>query len=178
MTLKWYALQSKPRREQILWQQSRVGGFETFYPYLRVNPVNPRARKIRPYFPGYLFVNADLKAVGLSVFRHMPYAVGLVSFGGEPAPVSETLILTLRRRLDEIARAGGETFLGLKQGDRVAITGGPFAGYEALFDAQIAGADRVRVLLQMLSDRYVPVELAANWIEKASAQPSARGYQH
>jgi transcriptional antiterminator RfaH len=144
---------------------------------LRVNPVNPRARKIRPYFPGYIFVNADLKAVGLSVFRHMPYAVGLVSFGGEPAPVSETLILTLRRRLDEIARAGGEAFLGLKHGDRVAITGGPFAGYEALFDARITGADRVRVLLQMLSDRYVRVEMEANWIEQVGDQLSARSYQ-
>jgi transcriptional antiterminator RfaH len=38
-----------------------------------VRPVNPRARKTRPYFPGYLFVQADLAAVGLVEFRWMPH---------------------------------------------------------------------------------------------------------
>ena len=52
-----------------------------------------------------MFVKSDLKEVGLSAFNYMPYAVGLVSLGGEPASVSEALIFALRRRLREIAEA-------------------------------------------------------------------------
>ena len=37
--------------------------YEVFYPCLRIHPVNPRSRKIVPYFPGYLFVEADLELV-------------------------------------------------------------------------------------------------------------------
>ena len=67
MTTHWYALRSKPCKEDILWRQVGLRGFECFYPRLRVKPVNPRSRKIRPYFPGYMFVRADLSEAGNSV---------------------------------------------------------------------------------------------------------------
>jgi transcriptional antiterminator RfaH len=167
MSVHWYALRSKPRKEEILWRQASLRGFDVFYPRIKVQPVNHRARKLRPYFPGYMFVRADLKEVGLSAFNSMPYAVGLVSFGGEPAPVSESLVHALNRRLLEIAHTGGELFDGLKRGDPVWIQDGPFAGYQALFDARLPGDERVRVLMKMISDRYVPVELKAANIAKA-----------
>lgn len=163
----WYALRSKPRKEEVVWRQVRTQGFETFYPRLRVNPINPRARKVRPYFPGYLFVYADLDEVGVSLFQWMPHAVGLVSFGGEPANVPESLIHTLRKRVEEIAAAGGEVFDGLHQGDVVKISDGPFRGYEAIFDMRIPGTERVRVLLELLSNqRRVPIELSAGQIQR------------
>ena len=85
MAANWYALRSKPRKEEVVWKQVRTQGFEAYFPRLRVNPVNPRSRKLRPYFPGYLFVYADLEEVGVSVFQWMPHSIGLVCFGGEPA---------------------------------------------------------------------------------------------
>ena len=106
----WYVLRSKPCKEETVWRQAQSLDFETFYPRLRVRPVNPRSRKVRPYFPGYLFVQADLDVVGLSTFQYMPYAIGLVCFGGEPAYVQESLILAIRGRVEEIAEVGGELF--------------------------------------------------------------------
>ena len=47
----------------------------------------------------------------------------------------------------------------VKRGDAVTIKSGPFAGYTAIFDARLNGGDRVRVLLDMLSDRQVLVDL-------------------
>ena len=79
MTIGWYALRSKPRKEEALWGQLLARGFETFYPRLRINPVNPRARKLAPYFPGYMFVYADLEEVGPSTFNYMPFSLGLGS---------------------------------------------------------------------------------------------------
>jgi transcription antitermination factor NusG len=167
MAANWYALRSKPRKEEVVWKQVRTQGFEAYFPRLRVNPVNPRSRKLRPYFPGYLFVNADLEEVGVSVFQWMPHSIGLVSFGGEPAPVPENLIYTLRKRVEEISAAGGEIFDGLQPGDVVRISDGPFRGYEAIFDTRLPGSERVRVLLELLgSQRRVPMELRAGQIQR------------
>lgn len=167
MAVQWYALRSKARKEDVVWRQVRSQGIEVFYPRLRVQPVNPRSRKLRPYFPGYMFVQVDVEQVGRSVFQWMPHALGLVTFGEEPAVVPENLIHAIRKRVGEIAEAGGELFDGLKSGDAIVIRDGPFAGFEAIFDARLPGSERVRVLLQLLSNRrQVPVELKAGQIQR------------
>lgn len=173
MPAYWYAVHSHPHKEDALYRQAQMQGFEVFYPCVKVNPVNPRARKLRPYFPGYLFLHADLDQTGLSVFQWMPYSSGLIVFGGEPAPVPDALIAAIRRRVAEIGAAGGETLDGMKSGDAVYIHDGPFAGYEAIFDLRLPGSERVRVLLKMLNERAVPVELRAGQIER-KAKPKPR----
>ncbi len=178
MASHWYVLRSKPHKESIVSEQTLAKGIETFYPRLRVNPVNPRARKVKPYFPGYLFVNVDLGAIGLSAFQYMPYAIGLVSLGREPASLSEEFIHALKLRVDAVEQDHDELSSGFRLGDPVLITEGPCTGYNALFDARLPGNERVRVLLQMLSERYVSVELNASWIQKAREEPSASSYQH
>lgn len=166
MAFHWYVLASKPRKELIVWRHVAQLGIEVLYPRLRVNPVNPRASKIRPYFPGYMFVNVDLEEMGVSYFQWMPHTLGLVLFGGEPALVPDHLIGEIRRRIVEIEEAGGEVFDGLKSGDTVRITNGPFSGYEAIFDTRITGTERVRVLLKFLNDRRVPTEISAGAIKQ------------
>ncbi len=170
MSIFWYTLSSHPHKEEVLWRHLETQGYEVFYPRLRVNPVNPRARKIRPYFPGYMFVHLDLEETGLSAFQWMPHSKGLVSFGGEPAVVPDALVFAVRKRVEEIAAAGGEVLEGLHSGDSIVIHSGPFAGYEAIFDEQLPGSERVRVLLKMLSDQNVPLELNAGQIRKANKQ--------
>ena len=166
MAESWYALRSKPRKEEVLWQQLLARDIEVFFPRIRVHPVNPRSRKLRPYFPGYMFVQVDIEQVGLSKFNWMPFAIGLVSFDSEPATVPESLISEVRKRVEEIAIAGGEFYDGLQTGDPVRISTGPFAGYEAIFDMRLPGTERVRVLIQMLTDRNIPVELKAGQVQR------------
>jgi transcription antitermination factor NusG len=80
--------------------------------------------------------------------------------------VPENLIYTIRQRVDEISKVGGEVFDGLQKGDTVEISTGPFEGYEAIFDTRITGSERVRVLLQLLDSRRVPVELGSGSIRQ------------
>ncbi len=163
----WYALRSKARKEDVVWRQVLSQGFEVYYPRLRVHPVNPRSRKVQAYFPGYLFVQADIEQVGISFFQYMPHTLGLVSFGGEPAVVPDHLVQAVRQRVDEINTAGGEIFDGLKAGEAVWISDGPFRGFEAIFDARLPGSERVRVLLEFLGNRrQVAIELEARQIER------------
>lgn len=164
MAAHWYALQTKARKEALITEQLEQRGVPVFYPHLVVKPVNPRSRTIRPFFPSYVFVKADLGKFGPSAFRYLPFAVGLVSFGGEPAVVDDALLQLIDQRLTEINAAGGETFFQLRPGDRVVIEHGPFAQYEAIFDARLRDSDRVRVLIDLLGDRQIRVELKVNQI--------------
>jgi len=167
MPSNWYALRSKPRKEDVVWRQALSQGFEVYYPRLRVHPVNPRSRKVKAYFPGYLFVQADVENTGVALFQWMPHTLGLVNFGGEPAVVPDHLVQAIRQRVDQINVAGGEVFEGLKPGQVVWISDGPFRGYEAIFDARLPGNERVRVLLEFLGNRrQVAVVLEVGQIQR------------
>ncbi len=166
MSPQWYVLRSKPNKETALWRELTARGLECFYPQLHVRPVNPRSRKIRSYFPGYLFLHADIEQVGASTLQWMPFSSGLVSFDMVPATVPDNLIQAIRQHVDKINAAGGEQFVGLKQGEVVVIQGGPFDGYEAIFDTHLAGTERVRVLLKLLRVRQMNVELPAAQIQR------------
>lgn len=159
MSVSWYVIRSKPNKEDFLAEQLTAYGIRVFNPRIRVKTVNPRARKIKPYFPSYLFLQVDLETVGVSTLHWMPGAVNLISFDGEPASVPDVLISAIERQVDHI-NAVQESFVkGLKVGDVVMIHDGPFAGYEAIFDGKIPGRERVRVLLSFLQKRQIPVEL-------------------
>ena len=162
----WYALRSKPNKEMPLWHEIRARDLECFYPYLRVKPVNPRSRTILPYFPGYLFLQVDLEQIGFSILQWMPFSLGLVSFGGQPAMIPDSLVHAVRQRLEQINATGGEQLPGLKRGEEVVISGGPFSGYEAIFDQSLQGSERVRVLLKLLAKKELPLELPAGYIQQ------------
>jgi len=169
MAINWYVLRTKPNKETLVWQQAEIRGLEAYFPQLPANPVNPRARKQKPFFPGYLFVRADIEQLGLSAFQYMPYTHGLVCFGGEPASVPESFIHSLQRRVHELKQNESSLIDGYKKGDQVWILNGPLSGYDAVFDIHWSGQERVRVLLNMLNNRRVPVEINVGLISKAPA---------
>jgi transcriptional antiterminator RfaH len=147
---------------------------DAFFPCIRVQPVNPRARKVKPYFPGYVFARVDLEQTSISDLQWIPGAIGIVSFGGEPAYVSENFISTLQQYLGKINSSGNELIDSFNTGDEVSIKEGPFAGYQAIFDSRLQGSDRVRILLQMMQDQQIRVEIPVNQITwKNSAQIQA-----
>ncbi len=166
MAVGWYVLRSKPRKEDFLYGQLRARKIEAYYPKLRVKPANPRSRKIKPYFPGYLFIHVDLEEMDLSSLQWMPGSVGLVSFEKEPSWVPDSVINAIRKQVAAINTAGGENLVGLVVGDEVTVQSGPFAGYKAIFDMSLSGNERVLVLLQLLENQNMRLELPANQVKK------------
>jgi transcriptional antiterminator RfaH len=164
MIASWYAIRSKPNKEAFLARQLEAQGINIYFPRIHTVPVNPRARKSKPYFPGYLFVQVDLNDVNISTLQWTPGAANLVSFGGEPASVPEVLITNLQKHLGEINESKKSITNFVNRGETVLITDGPFAGYEAIFDGMISGQERVRVLLNFLQKRRVSVELQSSQI--------------
>jgi transcriptional antiterminator RfaH len=171
--IHWYAFQSKARKEQLLCEQLHIRNIDTFFPCLRLQSINSRAQKVKPYFPGYVFGHVDLERVGRSILDWIPGAIGIVSFGGEPAPVSDNLVDTLQRHLESINASAGGPSQRFKPGDVVTIRGGPLAGYEAIFDARLPGRDRAEVLLRILRDSGIRVELPIDQISLAAALPQS-----
>lgn len=159
-------MRSKPNKEDFLAGQLQAHGVEVFFPVLHVTPVNPRARKVRAYFPNYLFVHVDLDVVNVSDLRWMPGASGVVSFDGEPASVPDSLVAALRKKVEQHNAEFRDQEKNFQQGDVILIQDGPFAGYEAVFDTHISGQDRVRVLLSLLQNRQLPVEIAGRQIRR------------
>lgn len=159
MTLNWYVIRSKAHKERLLEKELEARQVTCFFPYLKVKPVNPRSKRIRPYFPNYLFVRADLEEHGTSFLQWVPYSQGLVRFGGEPAVVPDTLVYGIQKKLDVINAKGGLKTKTFTTGDAVRVIEGHFRGYEGVFDAYLDAHDRVRILLDMLTGRLLPLEL-------------------
>lgn len=165
---EWYAIQAKPHRE--FWASSAldaIAGVQTYLPVLKVKPANPRARQVRPFFPGYLFACADLERVGLSVLRWTPGVARVVSYGAKPIPIRNDVIEEIRL---QVAMAQQEDPYGLGQfehGDRVRIKEGLFSGFEGMFDTRVGAQLRVRVLVEFLG-RLTATELDVRLIERAT----------
>jgi transcriptional antiterminator RfaH len=152
-------------KEGFLAEQLRLKGIESYFPYLRVQPVNPRARKIKPYFPGYVFGRIDL-AEQRQDRLWLPGLAGMVCFDGIPSYIPDNLIDAIRRRVDQVNATGGELLETLKPGDPIKIQEGPFKGYEAILDVRLPGEARVRVLLTFLNRSQIPVELPERQIQR------------
>ncbi|MCA9996271.1 MAG: hypothetical protein KDE56_11020 [Anaerolineales bacterium] len=163
--MNWYALQTKPHKEFSVYDLLILEGIETYLPFLEVKPVNPRAARKRPYFPGYMFVRVDAETLGANILKWTQGIKGLVSFGGTPAIVPDNFINYLRQHVEVIA-AEGLARKQLKPGDNVTIVEGPFAGYEAVFDKYLSGKDRVQVLLAFLSSHPQPIKLDQESVQK------------
>lgn len=168
MSQYWYTLRVKPHKERSVYQLLQARDVTVYFPRIKVKPKNPRAAKVRPYFPGYMFVQADLEALGANAFQWTPGTRGLVTFGDIPAVVPESLVYELEKRIRQIEARGGLAAGKYKKGDQVRIVEGPFAGYEAIFDVYLCGAERVQVLLAFLSQHPHPLKLDAFQIEKTN----------
>lgn len=157
---KWYVMQTKPRKELFLVGQLQENDIMTYFPYLHVKRVNPRARKFEPFYPGYIFIKTDLDKVGVATLQWTPGVKGLVEFGGEYATVEERYLLQLRQKIELINSERGEV-AGTRymKGDKVRVQSGIFSGHEGIFDSTLPGGARVRLLLKWLSDRFVRVEI-------------------
>ncbi len=166
MTSLWYALHVKPHKERPVNDLLEANGFRVYYPSYRIKPVNPRSKKERPFFPGYLFLFVDLDEIGANALQWTEGTHGLVQFGGEPATVSEQLINELQQRLSQLSIVDASSAAAIKKGDRVRITDGYFEGYEAIFDARLPGKDRVQVLLTYLRKQPKRLIIDSAHIEK------------
>jgi transcriptional antiterminator RfaH len=147
----WACAQLETHRERLALHFLGLNGFTTYAPRIRTQRATPtyRGESSAWLFPGYAFVWIELQ---WHAARWAPGVVRLVTSGGaEPAKVPVNVIEDLRAR-----EANGYVVLpqprGLKRGDRVQVTHGPFTGHLAIFEG-MKPRERVEVLLMLLGSQ-------------------------
>ncbi len=141
---KWYVLQTKPRKEfqvETLLEQS---GFTVY------NPKYLDDGRIKPFFPGYLF----LKFRYPEDYRTVIYSRGVKRIVGNsqgPIPLGQEMISCLRSRekngFIELMKYGEEP----EPGDEVMVMEGPLKGLKGLFLKSLSDKERVMILLNYVS---------------------------
>jgi len=146
----WVCLFTQPVREQLAKSSLLEGGFETFLPVYKKTIVRGRKRSdvLRPLFPRYVFARPMSASCNLaSAYR----LTGVSSFAGPSLAqsyVGDEVINLLRRRQDADGIVHMD-FGHLKPGQKVQVTGGPFAGFEAAF-AETNDQKRSWIFIELL----------------------------
>lgn len=146
----WYAINTKTRCETIASASLERHGVEVFLPMLRERKVfcGKCRQTISPLFPRYLFAKFDVSRQ----LRAVTYARGvgsIVTFGGSPSMVEESIVQAIRHRTtDGIIEVSEDRF---SHGQVVRIQDGPLCGLEAVFERKLDGTSRAVLLLKAIS---------------------------
>ncbi|MEK6680830.1 MAG: transcription termination/antitermination NusG family protein [Nitrospirota bacterium] len=134
----WYAVNTKPRQEDIAEKMITHLGIEAFY---------PKINEKKGLFPGYLFARYN----PMEHFRRIRYTKGvrdIVSYGEYPVPVEDEIIEAIRARMKgDFVQISKGLF---NRGDRVIIREGIFKDLEGIFE-DVRDSERVIILLNLIS---------------------------
>jgi transcription antitermination factor NusG len=151
----WYALYTAPRHEKRVADQINQQGIACYLPlYRSVRRWKDRRKELAlVLFPGYVFVRMALQH-RLRVLQ-LPGAVRLVTFNGQPVPLTEADIENLQSHLT--CSGNMEPHPYLTAGRRVRVRSGPLQGLEGIIQRT---KDRCRIVLSIhLIMRSVAVEV-------------------
>jgi len=145
----WYAIYTKPRAERTVAEKFADCGFTVLSPLLKERRIYRRQLKdvVSPLFPCYIFVNVDIERN----WRLVKYTRGVRSIVGTayaPSVVPEPIIKSMLDRMAGGLITARQQFV---PGEEVIIRAGAFEGFEALFDRELSGSDRVSILLKALN---------------------------
>jgi transcriptional antiterminator RfaH len=163
----WYAIHTKPRRENFASVNVGAFGIETLLPRLKAERLvlgSPR-KIIKPLFPGYFFARFRLEDSLESVERSHG-VLHVVSSGRFPIPVEEEIVRDIQNRTgdDGLIRIPQQYF---KSGDRISIQGGPFEGMMGRVERELDDGKRVAIFLETLWHSRVLIE--RRWLDAAAA---------
>lgn len=169
----WFAVYTKPQKEDYAELNLRIRGIETFFPKLFLPKSAKRKKQIVALFPNYLFVRCEVVAEEYGSIVWCPGVNRLVSFNGTPAIVDNSIMEFL------MAQIGADGVIAarcnVEVGQQISIAGGPFDGVVGIIKEPPNARGRVKVLLQLLNRETnvdVPVEfIKASWVIRA--QPAS-----
>ena len=154
---RWFAVQAKPRGEEVASHTLQTLGLEVFLPRVRRGAGRHGSTPTtRPLFPGYLFARLH-PPHHLHAVRYSRGVLRVLGGREHPVPVDDEVIEACRQRLDR----DGFILLeepGFRPGDRLRIEWGPFAGFEGVFVRTLDDSSRVMILLEALQQAQLILE--------------------
>lgn len=138
--MDWYLLRTKPREEWRAKEHLENQAFTTYLPVLV-----HKSHRQEPLFPGYIFMGKPADDVSLHTIRSTRGVLNFVRFGIELATAPHQLIEEIQT-IEQLYRDVPK----FKSGQSVECKTGPFAGLQAIFQAE-NGQDRCVILLKILN---------------------------
>lgn len=165
--MHWYLVYTKPKQEKCALQNLEQQGYQCYLPTFSLEKLCQGTLRVanEVLFPRYLFIRLGQgdSSKSWAPIRSTKGVSRLVSFGNVPAKIDDDLIALLRRQ-ETIAQNQPERLF--KQGERVRLTEGAFAGIEGIYQ-MLDGGQRAMVLIELLS-KPVAVRVAPVGLRKVS----------
>jgi len=165
--LKWYAIHSRSRHEDVVLNGLKKKLIEAFLPKMQVMSRRKDRRKtiLVPILPGYVFVHSDLNPDQYWDIIKTYGVVRILGIQGKPVPVKDEEIASLRALHGTDRTVRNQAYM--KEGDRIMIMEGPLKGLAGFYIRHKGKADKVVISIELLQ-RSLAVELEDLIVEKIS----------
>lgn len=164
--VRWYAVLCHRSREAEAQRNLRMQGHKVYLPRLKESVSQGRRlfTSLKPFFPGYLFLQLNIRCQPWRHVNNTPGVRSLVFMGDFPVPVPRGLVECM------ISLTDPDDILdftaGLNSGDRVRIIDGPFAQFVGTLQ-HMDGKGRIRVLVEIMNSS-VPVTMDVRGVVSAA----------
>jgi transcriptional antiterminator RfaH len=163
----WYAVQTKPHREDKAASNIRRLGVQVLLPKIKSEKYLHGTRRItvKPLFPGYLFARFRPSA-HLSSIRYARGVNRVLCTGLVPIPLGDEVVGAIEERVgaDGLLQISSTS---LRKGDPVVVTEGPLQGLSGVFERELSDGERAVILLKTVEYQ------ARLLIEKMRLKPQA-----
>ncbi len=163
--LKWYAIHSRSRHEDVVLNGLKKKLIEAFLPKMQVmsRRKDRRKRILVPVLSGYVFVHSDLNPDQYWDILKTYGVVKIIGIQGKPVPVKDDEIVSLKKLHGTDRTVRNQAYI--KKGDRIMIMEGPLKGLTGFYLRHKGKADMVVISIELLQ-RSLAVEVEDLIVEK------------
>jgi len=125
-----------------------------------------KVSKERPFFPGYVIVEAAMVGEVPHVLRNIPNVLGFLGTqSGEPTPIRKAEINRILGKVDELAASEEEINIPFVVGETVKVIDGPFNSFTGVIEEVNEEKRKLKVMVKIFG-RKTPLELSFMQVEK------------
>lgn len=123
--------------------------------------------KEKPYYPGYLMVEAQLTGEIPHIIKNIPGVISFLSLtkGGDPVPMRKAEVNKMLGKMDELSEFAMETAIPFIVGENVKVVDGPFNGFNGTVEKIHEDKKKLEVMV-LIFGRKTPLELSYMQVEK------------
>ncbi|MRM82938.1 transcription termination/antitermination protein NusG [Riemerella anatipestifer] len=126
-----------------------------------------KVQKEKPYYPGYLMVEANLAGEVPHIIKNIPGVISFLSLtkGGDPVPMRKSEVNRMLGRMDELSQFATDVDIPYVVGESVKVIDGPFNGFNGTIEKIHEDKKKLEVMV-LIFGRKTPLELNYMQVEK------------
>ena len=176
--LKWYVLKAISGQESkvktYIETEIKKVGYESYVtqviiPTEKVIQMRngKKILKERPYYPGYLMVEANLTGEIPHMIKNIPGVISFLSLtkGGDPVPMRKSEVNRRLGRMDELSEFAVDVEIPFVVGESIKVIDGPFNGFNGVIEKIHEDKKKLEVKVRIFG-RETPLELSYMQVEK------------